>query len=99
MKAILIKLSFPSLISMVDACVGIQTVLCLEFFIAVFARVSWSFNMGFYMLLHIILEIVTIATCSTEKTSFNLALDQRFYLLFQFIIALAPSWNKMIRFK
>ena len=77
---------------------SIQTVLCLEFFIAVFAKVSWSFYMGFYMLLHIILEIVAIPTSSTEKPSFNLALDERFYLLFQFIIVLAPSWNRMTGF-
>jgi len=76
---------------MMDACVGIQTVLCLEFFIAVFTGVGWSFYMGFYMLLHVILEIVAIATVCAEKPSINLVLDQRFYLLIQFIIALDPS--------
>jgi len=68
---------------MMDACVSVQTVLSLEWLAAVFTRISRSFNVGLHMFLHVIFEVIAISTYTADKTSINLILNERFYLIFQ----------------
>ena len=86
--------SFSPFFPVMKTCVSVQTVLCFKLFLAVVTKISRCVNVSLNMLLHIILQGVTISTCNTKEPSISLVLNERLYLLVHPIRTLTPGWKR-----